>query len=209
MIARASRIRNVSQRGRIPRETRRYVNRVLAVAQTGLVGFPLVALGIYCAELPTGGLAAFGVAAMVAAASFLAGALLGFLFGIPRALSSDAGAASAEHDRLIANTNLEQVSDWLTKIIVGATLVQLGNLTRRFGELATSVSSIFGNPSAQNKVMAGAILLYAGAYGFFAAYIAARSIVTFLFYISPSDWLSEGQDGQPKQGIGDAEEPPD
>jgi len=49
--------------------------------------------------------------------------------------------------RLNANTNLEEISDWLTKIIVGATLVQLGNLIRHFGTLATAVSSIFGTPS--------------------------------------------------------------
>ena len=173
-----------------------------------LIGFPLVVIGIYCAELPSGGLMAFGAAAMVSAASFLSGALLGFLFGIPRALSSDAGIRSGEQEsRLVANTNLEQVCDWLTKIIVGATLVQLGPLTRRFGELATSVSSIFGNPSTQNKIMAGAILLYSAALGFFASYIAARSIITFIFYLAPSDWFPEQQNPLPKQDTGVVEGP--
>ena len=200
MIARPSRIRSVSQRGRVPPDVQKYINRWLAFAQAVLIGFPLVAIAIYCAELRSGGLMAFGASAMVSAASFLAGALLGFLFGIPRALTSDAGMRSGELDsRLTANTNLEQVSDWLTKIIVGATLVQLGNLTRRFGELATSVSSIFGSPSEQNKIMAGAIILYAAAYGFFAAYVGARSIISFLFYLSPSDWLPERHHTQAEQ----------
>src|SRR5262249_8486891 len=148
-------------RSRIDPEAQKFINRYLIISEVVLIGFPLAVLGIYCAELPAGGWMAFGAAAMVSAASSLSGALLGFLFGIPRALSADAEIRSREQDRrLIANTNLEQVSDWLTKIIVGATLVQLGNLARSFSELATSVSSIFGSPSMQNKMMAGAIILY-------------------------------------------------
>jgi hypothetical protein len=158
-------------------------------------------MAIYCANIPTGGLQAFGSAVMVSAASTLAGGLLGFLFGVPRALSDNAESGSSRsRSRLVANTNLEQVSDWLTKIIIGATLVQLGSLTRRFAELATSVSGIFGNPSMQNKVMAGAIILYSALFGFFGAYIAARSIITFLFYLSPSDLIPGQLDTQPEHG---------
>ena len=72
--------------------------------------------------------------------------------------------------------------------------------------LAASVSSIFGNPSEQNRIMAGAIILYSAAYGFFAAYIGARSIISFLFYLSPSDWLPERQHTRAEQGTGGAEE---
>lgn len=209
MVARPSKMSDMNRRSRIDPDTQGYINRYLTISQVVLVGFPLVMIGIYCVELPVSGLMAFGAAAMVAATSFLSGALLGFLFGIPRALSSDAGVSPGEQDnRLIANTNLEQVSDWLTKIIVGATLVQLGNLTRRFGELAASVSSIFGNPSTQNRIVAGAIILYSAVLGFFASYIAARSIVTFIFYLSPSDWLSGRQQTQAEQGTGGAEKSP-
>ena len=206
MIVRPPKISDVNGRDRIDPQTQKYITRYLIFSTAPLIGFPLVMLGIYCAELPAGGLMAFGAAAMVSAASYLSGALIGFLFGIPRALSSDAGMLPREQDnRLIANTNLEQVSDWLTKIIVGVTLVQLGNLTRRFGELATSVSSIFGSPSTQNRVVAGAIILYSAVFGFFACYIAARSIITLIFYLSPSDWLREPQHTHPKQDTGGAE----
>src|SRR6516162_1933083 len=206
MIARPSKRRDANRRGRIDPETQKYITRYFAFSQAVFFGFPLVMLGIYCAELPAGGLMAFGAAAMVMAACFLSGALIGFLFGIPHALSSDSGIRSGEQDnRLITNTNLEQVSDWLTKIIVGVTLVQLGNVTRRFGELATSVSSIFGSPSTQNKIVAGAIILYSAVFGFFACYIAARSIITLVFYLSPSDWLRERQQTQAKQDTDGAE----
>ncbi|NCC33972.1 MAG: hypothetical protein EOM24_18450, partial [Chloroflexia bacterium] len=68
-------------------------------------------------------------------ASLLAGLLFGFLFGIPRVLQGNqpseppTPAPPAENApeseqktqtlyRLQVNTNLEQISDWLTKIIV-------------------------------------------------------------------------------------------
>jgi hypothetical protein len=206
MIARPPKISDASPPDEIDPETQKYLTRYLAFSQVVFVGFPLVMLGIYCAELPVGGLMAFGAAAMVMAACFLSGALIGFLFGIPRALSSDAVIRSREQDnRLITNTNLEQVSDWLTKIIVGVTLVQLGNVTHGFVKLATSLSSIFGSPSTQNRIVAGAIVLYSTVFGFFACYIAARSIITFIFYLSPSDWLRERQHTQAKQDTGGAE----
>jgi hypothetical protein len=201
----SSKKRRMSQSGRVPAEVQAYVNRWLAIAETVLILFPLATVAIYCANLSTGGWTAFAAAEMVSAASFLAGGLLGFLFGVPRALTSDTDKNSNEqHDRLYANTNLEQVSDWLTKIIIGATLVQLGSVVNRFSELATFVSNIFGSPSAQNKTMTGAIILYSAVFGFFAAYIGARSILTFLFYLSPSDWLPERQHIEAKQGTGDA-----
>jgi hypothetical protein len=206
MFARLSRTRKTDRGGRIP-AVYRYIGLYFIVCLVITIFFPLAALGIYCFNLPTSGWMAYGAAAMVFAASFFVGCLLGFLFGIPRALSGDAEKGSGEqHSRLTTNTNLEQVSDWLTKIIVGATLVQLGPLTRRFGELATSVSGIFGNPTAQNKTMAGAIILYAAALGFFAAYISARSIITFVFYLSPSDWFPEQQHMPTKQGADGVDE---
>jgi len=200
MIARPSRTKKTRLQGRLSGADQTYLTRYFNFWNVVLIVLPLAVIAIYCAALPSNGLMAFSAAVMVAAASALAGGLLGFLFGIPRALSSDTGSGSSEaSSRLVANTNLEQVSDWLTKIIVGATLVQLGSLTRRFAELATSVSSIFGSPSTQNKVMAGAIILYSALFGFFGAYIAARSIITYLFYLSPSDWMPGQLDMQTKR----------
>jgi hypothetical protein len=205
MFTRSSKNKRLSQSGRVPAEVQAYVNRWLVIAETVLILFPLTTVAIYCANLPTAGWIAFAAAEMVSAATFLAGGLLGFLFGVPRALTSDTDKDSNDHpDRLYANTNLEQVSDWLTKIIIGATLVQLGSVANRFSELATFVSGIFGNPSTQNKTMAGAIILYSVIFGFFAAYIGARSILTFLFYLSPSDWLPERQHIQAEQSTGGA-----
>jgi hypothetical protein len=204
MITKASKERKANQNGKaavrnneIPPEVRTYVNRVLFGSLSLAVVLPLGALAIYCAGLPSDSWSAFGSAFMVSTACCFAGGLLGFIFGIPRALSGDAELTSdKQRGRLNANTNLEEISDWLTKIIVGATLVQLGSLARHFSTLATSVSSIFGTPSEQNRIMAGSVILYSSILGFLASYIAARSIITFLLNIRPSDWISERQETQ-------------
>jgi hypothetical protein len=204
MIGRPSTTGKLNQRDRSTLyDVNAYLTRWSIAGLALLIVIPLTALAIYCASLPAGGLMAFGAAIMISAASWGVGSLLGFLFGIPRALSSDREVSSREqHGRLIANTNLEQVSDWLTKIIVGATLVQLGPLTRRFGELAKFASGIFGSSSTQNTAMAGAVILYSVAFGFFVTYIAARSLITFIFYFSPSDWIPKQEDKQ-ETGTGD------
>ena len=189
-------------------DARSYITKwVIFIIALSLV-FSLSALAIYCANLPANKLIAFGAALMVALASYLAGGLFGFLFGIPRAQAAGIKQNSGtQRGRLTPNTNLEDVSDWLTKIIVGATLVQIGSLARRFGDLATFVSSIFGGASEQNKVMAGGIILFFAVFGFFANYVIARSLLTFMFYISPSDWIPERQELQNEQNPSNAEEP--
>ena len=70
----------------------------------------------------------FGTAIAIAGAAAVVGGVVGFLFGIP--LTSKQRAAAANDSQYEPNTNLEQVSDWLTKIIVGVGLVQLGRALR-------------------------------------------------------------------------------
>lgn len=104
-----------------------------------------------------GGLKAFGALALVAFASWLAGGVIGFVFGVPRFKTVDDPRDS--QGRLVPNTNLEQISDWLTKIIIGATLVQLNAIGIEVGNLARSVGEIIGTPGA-SVVAGGAIVLY-------------------------------------------------
>ena len=78
-----------------------------------------------------------------ALACLASGGIIGFLFGIPRVLQDinaptimpknneedkDSANTSKSSYRMQVNTNLEQISDWLTKIIVGVGLIEL----RRF-----------------------------------------------------------------------------
>ena len=119
-------------------------------------------------------------------ATFIAGALIGFLFGIPRSLasggsSSDSTAATSPgadgpttSSRMLAvNTNLEQISDWLTKIIVGLGLVNLAKVPDKVNGLATFMAPYVGSGPHAN-VLALQILLYFSVFGFLSGFISTR-----------------------------------
>jgi hypothetical protein len=96
------------------------------------------------------------VGILLGGASLLIGGLLGFLFGIPRTLQSDrtneppSGKESnqnIEGEQQIGyqvNTNLEQISDWLTKILVGVGLTQLSSIPEGLKEFSVNISPGLG-----------------------------------------------------------------
>ncbi|MFI7001494.1 hypothetical protein [Nocardia sp. NPDC050175] len=119
-----------------------------------------------------------GSAILYAIATTSAGGLLGFLFGIPRALSSD---TSSELDRprvnrgarFAANTNLEQISDWLTKIIVGVTLTQLGPIKDGAGRLFDAMAPSLGGGEIGAPFAAALVIGFATA-GFISSWLLTR-----------------------------------
>lgn len=114
--------------------------------------------------------------------SFIGGAL-GFLFGIPRTLQGedpnkkglpqDKAESSAVRTDYIANTNLEQISDWLTKILVGVGLTQIGKIGEIFENLSTFLAKGLSNHSS-SQVFVSAILAYSMIVGFFFGYLWTR-----------------------------------
>lgn len=118
-----------------------------------------------------GGWPRVGVGGMFALAAMASGALLGFLFGIPRGLQGGPAAV---------NTNLEQISDWLTKILVGVLLIQLASIRDGFGRLFGTVgAALGGGPEA--PIAAGALLVFFGLIGFFVGYVVARAALPQMF----------------------------
>ncbi|HEX2690659.1 MAG TPA: hypothetical protein VHN14_28780, partial [Kofleriaceae bacterium] len=90
-------------------------------------------------------------------------------------------ALHADHSfgyRLLLNTNLEQVSDWLTKIIVGVGLVELRNLPHDLAMCAAYVAHGLGTTDTSAAM---AIILYFPVCGFLGAYIAMRLYLTQAF----------------------------
>jgi uncharacterized membrane protein (DUF485 family) len=99
-------------------------------------------------------LESLGVGIVGAGASLLAGFLLGFVFCIPRTparhdsvatppagkTGTDAPATSTTYGSASAavetNSNLVEISDWLTKIIVGVGLVELSKIPGKLDSLA-------------------------------------------------------------------------
>ncbi len=115
-----------------------------------------------------------GVAVMALYASAGVGALAGFIFAVPK-FSDDERGSDGENFRSIrrayrANSNLSQVSDWLTKIIVGVGLVEIRQLADGLGAVATRLGLTFGDQPGDPG--AGA------AFGL--ALVLASALVTFL-----------------------------
>jgi hypothetical protein len=146
-------------------------------------------------------LRAFGIGLLVSSAAGLVGAFLGFLFGMPRDLSgrqapqrpSDnpdmpapplvSPPASMDNGRFAwANNNLVEVSDWLTKIIVGIGLVEFRDLVPWLGEVSATAGAAAGFADVQAQTTFGVSVILANfVYGFLLAYIYARTIIAVIF----------------------------
>jgi hypothetical protein len=139
---------------------------------------PLVAAGAVLAYAGSGHfskgstfLSVLAVGLGAIGAALFSGLLFGFLFGLPKTLEPQ---AQADPRRLLAtNTNLDQISDWLTKILVGLGLVQLGKLAHGVRQLADALGPGLGaGPGA--KPFAVALLVYSAVDGFLVGYIWTR-----------------------------------
>ena len=128
--------------------------------------------------------AALRIAILWAAACFMSGFLAGFLFGVPKVGAEDgssrktgdaarSGETAAQGYSQRPNTNLEQISDWLTKIIVGLGLVELKQIPTHLGNaarwIAESLSVSAPNPATIS--FAGSLILYFSILGFLAGYL--------------------------------------
>jgi hypothetical protein len=111
-------------------------------------------------------------AAITAGAAALAGSLLGLLFGIPKAKATDP-ANSSSGPLYQGNSNLEQVSDWLTKLLLGAGLVQLGMAPAALARLANSLGQGFGGTASSAGFGLALVIFYAGC-GFLYLYLWCR-----------------------------------
>jgi hypothetical protein len=137
---------------------------------------------------PGFGLGAFiGADLLVAAAAAAAGALFGFIFGIPRTLdpaSSAVVATAAErggpasHALMAANTNLERISDWLTTLLIGATLVQIKDIAAWVGSLGKNLLSA---GAGANDAVVPIIVIYFFALSFLGVYLITRLYLTSAF----------------------------
>jgi hypothetical protein len=94
-----------------------------------------------------------GLSLGVTVASAAIGASLGLIMGIPKVAEADkealakvAGvdeAAAPPLVRLVYNTNLAQISDWLTTILVGLSLINARQIIDGLGQLGEWYGSMF------------------------------------------------------------------
>ncbi len=101
----------------------------------------------------------FGLLLILSLASLLVGVLFGFLFGIPRLNRNyDPRGDGGRTTKYMPNTNLEDVSDWLTKIIIGVTLTQLTNIPGYLQSIADNIL-VNSNCNTMNCNFAGTVII--------------------------------------------------
>jgi hypothetical protein len=120
---------------------------------------------------------------LAAAAAASGGALFGFAFGIPRTLDptsraavatamSQGGSAGGINALMAANTNFERASDWLTTLLIGATLVQI----TRYRRLAASERGCSQGGTAANDAIIPVIVIYFFTLAVLRVYLITRLI---------------------------------
>jgi hypothetical protein len=126
------------------------------------------------------------VAAAVAGAALVSGGFLGFLFSIPRAVKTKTDVAYAD------NTNLEDISDWLTKILVGVGLATLTKIPSKCRAFANYIgASGFGNGN-DGPIFVMGISVFSAVCGFLWTYHWTR--VIFRRELTDAPTLSQIQD---------------
>ncbi len=162
------------------------------------------------------------VGLIAAGAAWLTGALLGFIFGLPHTREGvqPQTSGSSEHDAAGTDaaktqdrrkddyrrsTSLEEVSDWLTKMIVGVGLTQLNKIPGKLQDLAGYVANGLAANStgapppdahalAVNSAFALGICIYFAVDGFLFGFLWACLDLLELFRRLDSKGLQETKD---------------
>jgi len=155
--------------------------------------FGIFSISVYSLNTKLPGIV-FANSLLFAGSAFFIGGLLGFLFGIPRKMHGDGGLlAETEQNKKVlyrVNTNLEQISDWLTKIFVGVSLTQLNNLPNKLSSLSIHLNLILGGEPSSG-VYGISILTYYFVAGFLCGYLITRIYVGRLFHEADTSYLED------------------
>ena len=129
-----------------------------------------------------------GMSAVFGSAAVAIGGLIGFLFGIPRSRttieSTESGTRTIGGEPTVTlntslpNTNLEQISDWLTKVLIGITLAQIGKIGSGAADLLDKMSNGLGVGSS-GAAFVGALVTYSTAIGSMFGWLATRMWVAW------------------------------
>lgn len=188
----------MDQKAQVAPEVRKGMQLLAWSMLLGLATVPVYAL--YSADRSQV-LVAWSVGSLLCGAAALTGVLLGFLFGIPRtqqagsnraptpptdarppAAGTDKPAQPVETGSQTAqppsvsyhpNTNLEEISDWLTKILVGVGLTQIDAIRQGFFELTRQAALGLGN-QPHGQIYAAALIAFSIVPGFLYGFLWTR-----------------------------------
>ena len=170
------------QRGRINLQ----LLRLIAFVTIASIVVLFAALSAFGTEGGAKGLHAATTLLIIGGGMFALGAALGFLFGVPKTTAGDAtftrddqGATTMSEQASLAasnthrvNSNLEDVSDWLVKIIIGASLVQIQSIGTSIYNTSSDVGkAIFNDRTIAGHASGQFLVLGVLAIGFFTGFL--------------------------------------
>ncbi|MEP6467297.1 MAG: tetratricopeptide repeat protein [Parafilimonas sp.] len=136
----------------------------LVTGLIGIVGYPFTV---------NGGWRLFFLFILIAAASYIIGFFLGFLFGIPKRVSDNQMAYNL-------NTNLVDISDWLTKIIIGLGLVEIKTIPGYLESIGAYIQkAVNGDDSI--KIFSVCAIVYFSIFGLYYGYNYMRLFLSGQF----------------------------
>ena len=146
-------------------------------------------LGIVLIGLIASSWRQFAAGGLLALAAASVGSMIGFLFGLPRSARTDStvapapvaqGSSASPQAGYRPNSNLEDISDWLTKILVGLGLTQIGSIPSIFKSLMDLMAVVLGTGSDASAI-AGSVIVGYLVLGFLATYLWARTRLSRAF----------------------------
>ena len=164
-----------------------WLMRLVVLAALGLGAIMLYAIQ-YKNWGPARVASAASVGFIAAGAAWLAGALIGFVFGVPHTRRGDnqsgkrtaktgespiVGSQARDAGGFDHSTSLEEISDWLTKIIVGVGLTQLNQIPIKLDALGYYIA-VGIDDCRPNKALGIGIFVYFFICGFLFGYLWAR-----------------------------------
>jgi len=177
--------------------------RIFWLVVAGCVVIALFSLSSLRCPPPSGYrvLSELSIGIMIALAAMVAGGLLGFIFGVPysrdgassdRKLSTGEGKSddNSSGSAYRPNTSLEQISEWLSKMLVGVGLVELKHLTGRLGDLARYLAAGLGGGTKSETFTLG-LLIYFAICGFLFGFIWARIYLRRWFVAADADLVKK------------------
>ena len=170
-------------------------NILLLIVFFGVVGIAVFALSTSHDDTSGGEL--FSTLFLISGGSFLSTFIIGFLFGIPistqaentnpkidnRHSQTSEIKSDTQNRRLQTNSNLQEISDWLTKMIVGIGLTQLYRVPSLFATLSSFLSEGFIDNQAMPTVIASSIVFF-GSCGFLSGYLMTRLFLASAFALA-------------------------
>jgi len=180
------------------------------------------------ANLQTPTLVLIGVAVLIFLAAFATGAFFGFLFGAPQVLSGEerggpdsakspiptksaeqAGGGKTTSGKLLkSNTSLEKISNWLTTLIVGASLTQISSIDLYLSRFRDFLSKYAVVHLADGSVTAGIlpavgpiILIFGAVSGFLFMYLNTRLVLVLLYAAIEGHLDGESLSGETKRAL--------